>query len=362
VELCIDSLGHHRPPAISLKTACRHAALLEGDHPWTITAFQRRGVARAPPPHRRQSATGRKDGALTGGLETAAGRPAPDPVARTHRLAAVLRCPACRGRLNWTAGSVACAACQTDYPRRNGRPDFVNAVMPATEDAAFQQERMHHRSLRGRLYDLGQRIITSEYAPFDHRAAFLAKLPTHSVVVELGSGNRRLTDDIVNIDLFMFPNVDAAADIEHTPLADDSVDFVILDSVIEHVPNPQGVVDEVLRVLKPGGKLFCINPFLFPYHGYPAHYCNFTRDGMQHLLRNFSSAVVEPHYGPTSPIVNIVSEYVAWGVAGGRRTPYLAVRAAMLLAIGWLRFLDRWIIRAPQARRLAGMLCSIATK
>ena len=278
------------------------------------------------------------------------------------RLGSILRCPCCHGDLEWSAASVACKACDVKYPRREGHPDFANAGFIETEDAAFQQERMHHRSVRGRLYDLGQRIITSEYAPYDHRAAFLAELPPGATVVEFGSGNRRLTDGIINIDLFLFPNVDVAADIEHTPLADDLVDYVILDSVVEHVPNPQAVVDEVRRVLKPGGKLFCINPFLFPYHGYPAHYCNFTRDGMHHLLRNFSEASVEPHYGPTSALTNIVSEYVAVSIAGERRTVYLAIRALMLLAIGWLRFLDRWLIRAPHAHRLSGMLCSIATK
>jgi SAM-dependent methyltransferase len=255
-----------------------------------------------------------------------------------------------------------CAVCNVEYFYRGGRPDFANAEPDDTEDAAFQQERMHHRGLRGRLYDLGQRVITSEYAPRDHRAAFLAGLPANATVLELGSGNRRLNDGVINIDLFPFPNVDLTADIEHTPIADDSVDYLILDSVIEHVPNPQAVVEEARRVLKPGGKLLCISPFLFPYHGYPAHYCNFTRDGMQHLLRNFGDVVVEPHYGPTSALINVASEYVAVAIAGQRRTLYLSVRALMLLALGWFRFLDRWLIRSPHAHRLSGMLCSIATK
>jgi SAM-dependent methyltransferase len=231
-----------------------------------------------------------------------------------------------------------------------------------TEDAAFQQERMYHRSLRGRLYDVGKRFITSEYAPHDHRAAFLASLPADATVLELGSGNRRLSEQVINVDLFPFPNVDLTADIEHTPIADAVVDYVILDSVIEHVPNPQAVVDEVWRILKPGGKLFCLNPFLFPYHGYPAHYCNFTRDGMVHLLRKFAEVKVEPHYGPSSALVNITSEYVAMSIAGERRTLYLTIRAAMLFGMGWLRFLDRWLIRTQQSHRLAGMLCSLATK
>ena len=221
---------------------------------------------------------------------------------------------------------------------------------------------MHHRSRRARLYDLGRRLVSSEYAPVDHRARFLAGIPDGAVVVEFGSGNRRLRPDIVNIDLFPFPHVDAAADITRSPLADESVDFAILDSVVEHVPNPQQVVEEVRRVLRPGGKLLCINPFLFPYHGYPAHYCNFTRDGMEFLLKDFTQASVVPHYGPTSAIINIVSEYVAVSVAGEHRTASLALRASMLLVIGWLRFIDRWLINAPHAHRLSGMLCSVAVK
>ena len=110
------------------------------------------------------------------------------------RLCPLLRCPRGRGGLDWTAASVACAACGVDYPRGEGRPDFANATLIESEVAEFQQERMYHRSLRGQLYDVGQRIITSEYAPYDHRARFLAELPRHAIVVELGSGNRRLAD------------------------------------------------------------------------------------------------------------------------------------------------------------------------
>jgi SAM-dependent methyltransferase len=281
---------------------------------------------------------------------------------RPYDVADLLRCPNCRGPLQWKEEQVACPACGVTWPRRDGRPDFANTPRVDSEDAAFQQERMHHRSLRGRLYDLGQRVITSEYAPVDHRSLFLAQIPDAAIVVEFGSGNRRLTSRILNIDLFLFPNVDVAADIERSPLGDNSIDFAILDSVVEHVPNPQAVIEEVRRALKPGGQLFCINPFLFHYHGYPAHYCNFTRDGMRHLLRHFSAAVVEPHYGPTSAMANVFAEFVAVTIAGERRTPYMAIRATTLLAIGWTRFLDRWLIRAPHAHRLSGMLCSIATK
>ena len=62
----------------------------------------------------------------------------------------------------------------------------------------------------------------------------------------------------------------------HVPLATDSVDFVFCASLIEHVPNPQVLLEEVARVLKPGG--FCylsFPPFYSPVGGHeyaPFHY------------------------------------------------------------------------------------------
>jgi SAM-dependent methyltransferase len=62
----------------------------------------------------------------------------------------------------------------------------------------------------------------------------------------------------------------------HVPLADRSVDFVFCASLIEHVPNPTVLLQEVTRVLTPGG--FCylsFPPFYSPVGGHeyaPYHY------------------------------------------------------------------------------------------
>jgi ubiquinone/menaquinone biosynthesis C-methylase UbiE len=62
----------------------------------------------------------------------------------------------------------------------------------------------------------------------------------------------------------------------HVPLANQSIDFVFCASLIEHVPNPQILLQEVSRVLKPGG--FCylsFPPFYSPVGGHeyaPFHY------------------------------------------------------------------------------------------
>jgi len=55
-------------------------------------------------------------------------------------------------------------------------------------------------------------------------------------------------------------------DAEHLPLADDSLDVVVCAQVYEHVGEPQALLDEVWRVLKPGGACFFSGPNrLFPF-------------------------------------------------------------------------------------------------
>ncbi len=52
---------------------------------------------------------------------------------------------------------------------------------------------------------------------------------------------------------------------EALPYADNSFDFVFTHDVMEHVRNVETTMDELFRVLKPGGKLLCVFPqFLQP--------------------------------------------------------------------------------------------------
>lgn len=53
------------------------------------------------------------------------------------------------------------------------------------------------------------------------------------------------------------------------PLIDNSIDCAIATEVFEHCPDPETVMSEICRVLKPGGMLFCTVPFLWPLHEVP---------------------------------------------------------------------------------------------
>jgi SAM-dependent methyltransferase len=68
------------------------------------------------------------------------------------------------------------------------------------------------------------------------------------------------------------------------PFADQHFDGVVCFEVFEHLFNPDEVLTEIRRVLKPGGKLLLSTPFSWDEHEAPYDFARYTRFGIQHLL------------------------------------------------------------------------------
>jgi SAM-dependent methyltransferase/uncharacterized protein YbaR (Trm112 family) len=117
--------------------------------------------------------------------------------------------------------------------------------------------------------------------PYPERfGELLATLPDDAVVIDIGGGDRCHTDPrVLNFEYMKFPAADFFGDGLHLPLATDSVDLVLSQAVLEHVPEPQRAVDELRRILRPTGRLYCEFAFMQPLHAVPYHFFNITPHG-----------------------------------------------------------------------------------
>jgi SAM-dependent methyltransferase/uncharacterized protein YbaR (Trm112 family) len=117
--------------------------------------------------------------------------------------------------------------------------------------------------------------------PYPPRLAeLLAASPPDATILDLGGGDRCHDDPrVLNFEYMRYENADFYGDGLHLPIADNAVDLILSQAVLEHVPDPQRAVDEMHRVLRPGGRVYAEFAFMQPLHAVPYHFFNITPHG-----------------------------------------------------------------------------------
>jgi SAM-dependent methyltransferase len=87
--------------------------------------------------------------------------------------------------------------------------------------------------------------------------------------------------------------VDVIGQGECLPFPARQFDLIFCTQVLEYVPHPQRVVNEIYRVLKPGGHLLLSAPAVFPRDS-ETEYWRFLPCGLKELLSPFSTVDVVP--------------------------------------------------------------------
>lgn len=83
------------------------------------------------------------------------------------------------------------------------------------------------------------------------------------------------------------PLIDFRYDVHDLKFPDGSFDVAVCDAVLEHVQWPQKAVDELFRVLRPGGRIWVSLPWLQPFHEMPKDYWRATPDGLRIWMAAF---------------------------------------------------------------------------
>ena len=99
--------------------------------------------------------------------------------------------------------------------------------------------------------------------------------------------------DIVDADKFDFRNSDIVAfDGMHIPFPDASFDVVLCTEELEHVQHYQVLIDEMRRVLKPGGRLIVTVPWSARFHYIPFDFFRYTPSSLQQMFDHYTGVKI----------------------------------------------------------------------
>jgi len=157
-------------------------------------------------------------------------------------------------------------------------------------------------------------------------------------VLNAGSGNRDLRSlvpgRVHNQDIaegLHNDDVDILSPLDAIPVEDGFFDAIFCNAVLEHVANPEEIMEEFARVCKPGGVLYLCVPFMQPEHLDPTDFQRYTIDGLSLLAERhgFEVEQAEPVHN-----VYVTLGWVALRWLGG--SDKLRFRLARRLVFPWL--------------------------
>jgi SAM-dependent methyltransferase len=256
-----------------------------------------------------------------------------------------------------------CAHCGTAYERApTGAPILMTAddrrkfnVLLNRDEGRLMQatyERRRKRDWTRRFYP-PEPVYVNPQAP-----ALPAARP--GICVWIGGAGLDLPG-FVNLDVAPAVGVDIVANASRLPFLDSSCDLIACLALLEHVSDPDQVVREIHRVLKPAGEAQVVVPFCHPYHAYPADYSRFSRENLQRLFSDFRDVDIGIRTGPTTTMLTFLTYYLKLILPV--HCPNRLRRTANRLIVGgagWLMFplkyLDAWLNHAPDAHVLANHL------
>ncbi len=123
-------------------------------------------------------------------------------------------------------------------------------------------------------------------------------------------GSREKFAHVIEVEYAVFRHTDLIGDAHVLPFDDGLFDAIVVMNAFEHYRDPHKVAAEMLRVLKPGGRLLLRTAFLQPLHEPPWHFYNCTRFGLAEWMKGFETEQlhVSENFNPNHTLAWIASE------------------------------------------------------
>jgi len=188
-----------------------------------------------------------------------------------------------------------------------------------------------------------------------HLKSLLNSYDRGAVILNLGSGPHliRGCDDVINVDLYAFDEVDIVSDASSLPIKDNCVDLILNIAMMEHAEAPGKIIGEMHRVLKKDGQFLCYMPFTAPFHAAPYDFHRWTIEGAKRDFSLFEYTEIGIGAGPTSGMLWTLQEWLAILFSLGSRTLHDMIFLALMIVTAPVKLLDLLLVHFPNAEKIA---------
>src|SRR5512142_1036819 len=275
----------------------------------------------------------------------------------------LLRCAVCRAQLLRGNGELICAdpACETRYPIVGNVPVLINDDESLFRRDDFVARRnttvnlsrsRFKRWVDRRLPTLGRNLKAKEN--YQRLAELLLERSPRPVVLIVGGGvlgqgmeALLLRPDIqaVETDVTFGPRTQIICDAHDLPFDDNLFDGVVIQAVLQYVPDPTRCVQEIERVLKPGGFVYAETAFMQQVVHGCYDFTRFTHLGVCRLFRGFRELGSGPVGGPGMALA-WACHFFLLSFASRKLTRSL-IHAVARLTLFWLKYFDAMLLEKP---------------
>ncbi len=256
----------------------------------------------------------------------------------------ILICISCKNSLEQKDGGAVCVGCGKKFVINSDGAIILQAAAPeefsgTIGDPLVYKLKTIFKKYEG-LYFILVRIAGALFVGEETGKTAFMHLPNESIIINLGSGPKIISERVINVDCFPFKGVSVVNDAAMIPFKDGSVDAVICECLLEHVTEPNAVVAEIERILKKGGLVYISIPFMDAYHSAPDDYYRWTTSGLRHMLRGFKEHKLRIGWGPTSTFVSATAHWLGMILSFGNKTLYQLGMLFFSVILSPLKLLD----------------------
>lgn len=192
----------------------------------------------------------------------------------------------------------------------------------------------------------------------------LGELDEDDLGLNIGCGETTFHPQVLGVDLHPGSCAHCIADGLRLPFKASAFRVVLSQEFVEHVQDPVRAVQEMARVLLPGGLLYLQAPFVIGYHPGPDDFWRFSHTGIQRLVEcsGLRCERVEVAVGAGTGFYRILVEFVAVFFGRIHRALYIPAKAVSAVLFYPFKWLDGWLDGGQARYRIPGGHFVIARK